>query len=109
MEREKYANKAVEELINQVKELLHEYAEDQALTDEEVLEEHAYEESFQKDPDEAYHVEDYEEEFNEDEVLRHRAPLLEWFVGPHICIITFFPLILVNALKKSLINQFFVR
>jgi hypothetical protein len=48
---------------------LHESVEDQALTDEEVLEEHAYEESFQKDPDEAYHVEDSEEEFNEDEVL----------------------------------------
>jgi hypothetical protein len=61
MEREKDANKAVEELMNQVKELLHESSEDQALTDEEVLEERAYEESFQEDPDEAYHVEDQEE------------------------------------------------
>jgi quinol monooxygenase YgiN len=65
MEREK----VVEEMIDQVKELLHESVEDQALTDEEVLEEHSYEESFQKYLDEAYHVEDYEEEFNEDEVL----------------------------------------
>jgi hypothetical protein len=37
---------------------LHESVEDQPLTDEEVLEEHAYEESFQKDPNEAYQVED---------------------------------------------------
>jgi hypothetical protein len=39
-----------------------------ALTDEEVLEEHAYEEIFQEDSDEAYYVEDSEEVFNEDEV-----------------------------------------
>jgi len=40
---------------------LHESFEDQSLIDEEVLEEHAYEESFQEDPDEAYHVEDQKE------------------------------------------------
>jgi hypothetical protein len=65
MEREK----DVEELMNQVKELLHESVEDQSLTDEEVLEGHAYEESFQEDLDEAYYVEDSKEAFNEDEVL----------------------------------------
>jgi hypothetical protein len=54
-------NKVVEELMNQVKELLHESVEDQALTDEEMLEEHAYEESFQEDPDEYYQVEDQHE------------------------------------------------
>jgi hypothetical protein len=61
MESEKDANKAVEELMNQVKELLHEYSEDQSLTNEEVLEECAYEQSFQEDPTEVYHVE-YQEE-----------------------------------------------
>jgi hypothetical protein len=61
MEREKTANKFAEELMNQVKELLHESSEDQALTDEEVLEVHAYEERFQEDPDEAYNFEDQEE------------------------------------------------
>jgi hypothetical protein len=61
MERGKASNKSTEELMNQVKELLHESSEDQALTNEEVLEERAYEESFQEDPDEAYHVEDQEE------------------------------------------------
>jgi hypothetical protein len=61
-------------MIDQVKELLHESVEDQALTDEEVLEEHAYEESFQEDHDEAYHVEDSEEAFNEDEVLSLNDP-----------------------------------
>ena len=74
MERERAANKAIEELMNQVKELLHEFIEDQALTNEEVLEEHAYEEMFQEDPDEAYHVEDFEEAFNEDEVLSLNDP-----------------------------------
>jgi hypothetical protein len=69
IERERAANKVVEGLMNQVKELLHEYSEDQALMDEEVIEEHAYEERFQEDLDEAYHVEDSEEAFNEDEVL----------------------------------------
>jgi hypothetical protein len=59
MEREKVANEATEELMNQVKEM---------------LEEHAYEESFQEDPDEAYHVEDSEEAFNEDEVLSLNDP-----------------------------------
>jgi hypothetical protein len=39
-----------------------------------MLEEHAYEESFQEDPDEAYHVEDFEEAFNEDEVLSLNDP-----------------------------------
>jgi hypothetical protein len=48
---------------------LHESAEDQALTDEEVLEGNTYEESFQGDPDEAYRVEDFKEAFNKDEVL----------------------------------------
>ena len=43
MEREKVANKAAGEMMNQVEELLHESAEDQALTDEETLEEGAYE------------------------------------------------------------------
>ena len=70
----KDANKAAEELMNQVKELLHESSEDQALTNEEVLEERAYEESFQEDPDEAYHVEDFEALFNEDEVLSLNDP-----------------------------------
>jgi hypothetical protein len=46
MEREKTANKSIEELMNQVKEFLHESVEDQALKDEEMLEEHAYEERF---------------------------------------------------------------
>ena len=74
MEREKSSNKSTEELMNQVKELLHESSEDQALTNEEVLEERAYEESFQEDPDEAYHVEDFEEAFNEYEVLSLNDP-----------------------------------
>jgi hypothetical protein len=69
MEREKATNKATEEMMNQVKELLHEFVEDQALTDEEVLGGNAYEERFQEDLDEAYHVEYSEEYFNEDEVL----------------------------------------
>jgi hypothetical protein len=64
MEREKDANKTNEELMNQVKELLHESAKDQALTDEEVLEEHTYEEIFQEDHDE----EDTDETYDEDEV-----------------------------------------
>jgi arylsulfatase A-like enzyme len=74
MERERAANKAVEKMMNQVKDLLHESAEDQALIDEEVLEEHAYEQIFQEYPDEAYHVEDSEEAFNEDEVLSLNDP-----------------------------------
>jgi hypothetical protein len=57
MERERVANKFVEEMMNQVKELLHESAKDQSLTDEEMLEKHAYEEIFQEDIDESYHVE----------------------------------------------------
>jgi hypothetical protein len=61
MEREKYVNKVIEELMNQVKELLHESVEDQGLTDEEMLEERAYEENFQEYSDEAYHVEEQEE------------------------------------------------
>jgi hypothetical protein len=40
----------------------------------EMLEEHAYEEIFQEDPDEAYHVEYSEEAFNEDEVLSLNDP-----------------------------------
>jgi hypothetical protein len=59
MERGKAANEAVEELMNQVNEM---------------LEEHAYEEIFQEDHDEAYHVEDSEEAFNEDEVLSLNDP-----------------------------------
>jgi hypothetical protein len=59
MEREKVVNKAVEALMNQEKEM---------------LEEHAYEEIFQEDLDEAYHVEDYEEAFKEDEVLSLNDP-----------------------------------
>jgi hypothetical protein len=61
MEREKSSNKATEEQINQVKVLLHESFENQALTYEEVLEECAYEDNFQEDSDEAYHIE-YQEE-----------------------------------------------
>jgi hypothetical protein len=40
----------------------------------EMLEEHAYEERFQEDPDESYHVEDCEEAFNEVEVLSLNDP-----------------------------------
>jgi hypothetical protein len=58
-EREKAINEVVELLMNQVKEM---------------LEEHAYEESFQEDLDEAYHVEDSEKVFNEDEVLSVNDP-----------------------------------
>jgi hypothetical protein len=43
IERERDANKVVEELMNQVKKLFYEFFEDQSLIDEEVLEEHAYE------------------------------------------------------------------
>jgi hypothetical protein len=45
---------------------LHESAKEQALIDEEMLEEHAYEEIFQEDPNEAYHIEDSEKAFNEE-------------------------------------------
>jgi hypothetical protein len=50
----KFANEAVEKLMNQVKEM---------------LEEHSYEEIFEENPDEAYHIEYFEEAFKEDEVL----------------------------------------
>jgi hypothetical protein len=58
-EREKYANEVFEEMMNQVKE---------------ILEEHAYEKSFQEDLDEFYHVEYSKEEFIEDEVLSLNNP-----------------------------------
>jgi hypothetical protein len=59
MERGKVANEATKEMMNQVKEILEEYS---------------YEEIFQEYPDEACHIEYYEEEFNEDEVLSLNDP-----------------------------------
>jgi hypothetical protein len=62
MEMEKTANEATEEMMNQVKEM---------------LEENSYEERFQEDPDEAYHVEDSKEAFNEYDVLSLNDPYEE--------------------------------
>jgi hypothetical protein len=67
MEKEKDANKVVEEMMNHIKELFP--SKELALEDEEVLEEHTYEESYQEDPDEFSHVEDLDDTFDEDEVL----------------------------------------
>jgi two-component sensor histidine kinase len=56
MEKEKDANKVVEEMMNRIKELFP--AKELALENEEVLEGQTYEESYQEDPDEFSHVED---------------------------------------------------
>jgi hypothetical protein len=67
MEKEKAANKAVEELMNRVKELFQKSAEELALEDEEMLEGQIYEESYQEDPNEVSHVEDPDRTLDEDE------------------------------------------
>jgi hypothetical protein len=83
MEKEKVANKVVEEMMNRIKELFP--AKELALEDEEVLEEQTYEESYQEDPDEFSHVEDLDETFDEDEVLISALPFdedIQAFVPP---------------------------
>jgi hypothetical protein len=83
MEMEKVANEAVEELMNLVKRLSQKSIEELALEDEEMLEGHIYEESYQEDPDEVSHVEDPDETFvsmlplDEDEVLISSLPFDE--------------------------------
>jgi hypothetical protein len=61
MEKEKAANKVVEEMMNRIKELFRKSAKELALEDEEVLEGQIYEESYQEDPDEFSHVEDQQD------------------------------------------------
>jgi len=53
------------------------YVKEQALENEEVLEGHIYEESYQEDPDELSHVEEMDETFDEDEVLIYALPFVE--------------------------------
>jgi hypothetical protein len=67
MEKEKVANKVVEEMMNRIKELFQKSVEELALEDEEMLEGQIYEESHQEDPDEDLMLKI--KTFDEDEVL----------------------------------------
>jgi hypothetical protein len=81
MEKEKVANKVVEEMMNHIKELFQKSVEELALEDEEMLEGQIYEEIHQEDPDD----EDPDETFDEDEVLISSLPFdedIQAFVPP---------------------------
>jgi hypothetical protein len=76
----KFVDEATEQLMNILKGLSQESTKEQALADEEMLEEQIYEESYQEDPDEVSHVEDLDETFvsmlplDEDEVFLPHFP-----------------------------------
>jgi hypothetical protein len=75
MEKEKVANKTIEEMMNRIKELF--LAKELALENEEVIEGQTYEESYQENLDEFSHVEYLDDTFDKDEVLIFALPLDE--------------------------------
>jgi hypothetical protein len=75
MEKEKDSNKDDEEMMNHIKELFP--AKQLSLENEEVLEGHTYEESYQEDIDDVSRARNPDKTFDEDNVLIPDLPLDE--------------------------------